>query len=466
MKQLLIVIVSLAFSFERSICQTKTQYGQPQIGLPSPSATFKEVDHYSKREVSIAQLSGKHVILDFWTTGCSACIEGFPKLDGIRRKYESKLDVFLIGSDHFQRPGTLMAKKVYEKYRERWKLDLPITYDESLFARFNVSAVPYVVWIDDKGVVKALSMSSDLTEENIEAFLGGRTFETTYLPESGSNIVRTQFDYKEPFLINGNGGTDTEFEFRSVLARWKQDTPFFWPPFITSVDTIWGGVRKNRVQINGGGLSNLIMLAYGDTLKSKPPWFLWWDEAKEKLNALTSYERIWRRPILEINDTSAFVPDMKTGRNYYCYSLTVPRRKATAALLQRAMRKDIEVYFPYEISIETRSMPCWLLTASEAGKTKLKTKGEGVKINYSPMGFELANVPFYQVIRLIFASNDSQPPIIDCTGITWHIDMQFEAAMMDFPDVIRNLRKHGLLLERGKKDMQVIVVRDRKVAIN
>lgn len=441
----------------------------PEIGKPCPAFIMNHINNYSQKEISLSELSGKYVILDFWSIGCTACIEGFRKMNPIQRKYKKDLQFFLIGKDHFgQKPDSELAKITFNKYKERWDLELPACYDANLFEKFKVPFVPYCVWIGPDGIVRALTSSGELNETNIDAFLNGR--EIVMVNRLLETVVTPsiKFDYHQPLLINGNGGNDSEFLFRSVLSSWNIDTPCYFQPFISSITTnsngrnYWSGVEPNRVQVNGVSLPQLIELAYGDTVNHAPAFFESRDLESEKYFERSSYGKFWSRPILETRDSTDFIVDWTNGKNLYSYSLIVPRAKASAAYLQRVMQKDVFSYFGYDISVETRSMPCWYLTATDEARLKLKTKGGRLSMLNEPAEMRLRNAPLYQLIRHIYEFNDAQPPIIDRTGITGHVDLEIHAAMMDFEDVRSALRNYGLTFEPGWQEMKVIVVRDMR----
>lgn len=63
------------------------------IGKPAPEL---EVTDIQGNPVSIAELKGKTVLLDFWTTWCPLCVADAPALDKLYRKYGGK-DLMIVG---------------------------------------------------------------------------------------------------------------------------------------------------------------------------------------------------------------------------------------------------------------------------------------------------------------------------------------------------------------------------------
>lgn len=429
-----------------------------KVGEPIPTFELKGLEFYDKKEISSSELKGRHIILDFWTVRCPACIQSMPHIDAIAKKYSKALNVFLIGQDDVAKKGDTYARKAFDKYKAKWNLTVPVAFDADLFELFEVKMLPYCVWVDPAGIIKGLTLTTDVTEENVEAFLGGSQIKSSYTTPGDGPIKL--FDYNKPLLINSNGGEDMQFLYRSVLSKWIPDTGGYLQPYISSVDSSWAGVKKNQVQENGVSLLQLIEIAYGDTIEHRPPWYSFANPETEKVTSRSSYERVWRFPILEVQDTTPFVPNWKTGENVFSYSLIIPEEKGTAMALRTAMQKDLSTYFNYQVTIESRSMPCWFLTASARASANLRSKGTAKKLSYTPTGIRLASVPLYQLTRLILAYNPGIDPIIDQSQIKGFVDLSLDAAMMDFNDVKTALEKKEIYLTKGVKSMQVIVVRD------
>lgn len=439
--------------------------GKLAIGSRIPSFELKEVSGFRKKNLSADDLLGKPSILDFWSIGCTACMESLRQAGQLQLEFDDRMQFVLIGQDHFSQNGTTAAAKfTYEKYRDKWNLNLVSGYDAALFNVFDVQFVPYCFWIDAGGILRAITSRAELTSENVEAFLAGRPIA---LFRNYNNIgMRSKFKPDRPLLMDGNGGVDSVFLFRSVFSKWDTLTELYSQPFITSaVDrrgcAFWDGVHPNQVQLNGAPLAEIIEVAYGDTLNHTPAFYFPLDPEAMKFHESSSYGRFWHRVVLELSDTASFNYNWKTGEGLYSYSLIVPKSKATAKFLRAAMQRDLETFLPYEISVERRIMPCWFLDADKSAEKKLRSKGGSEYWRYDPADLVLTNIPFYQLIRFIYAYNDSQPPIIDRTGITSRIDIRLLVPMMEMEEVRKGLKQYGLHLEKGMQEMNVIVVRPR-----
>ena len=58
----------------------------PRIGTAAPDFTVKDSDH----SVSLSQLKGQVVVLNFWATWCAPCVEEVPSLVQMQQRMKSK----------------------------------------------------------------------------------------------------------------------------------------------------------------------------------------------------------------------------------------------------------------------------------------------------------------------------------------------------------------------------------------
>jgi hypothetical protein len=266
-------------------------------------------------------------------------------------------------------------------------------------------------------------------------------------------MVRSNFyDSTKPLLINNNGGNDTSFLYRSILIKWTNGIVARQRNFISSLD-------GNSKQVVGFPLKSLYNMAYGDTAWSFPNYIP------------TSYGKYWFEPLLEVIDSSEFQTESNSMKNKYNYSLYVPRQKATPRYLQEIMQRDLESYFGYDVKVETRLMPYWkLIVLSEESKIKLRAKGgtPKEKSNLQRDGLTLVNHPMKALVNHLSCLDMFVlgPPLVDETGIIGNIDIEIAGILTDFHELKRGLNEIGLDLINGRKEMKVIVIKDRIVNYN
>jgi hypothetical protein len=428
-----------------SFSQNINSQNYPEIGKRCPDFMLRNLQHYPQSNVTLNDFNGNWLILDFWTRYCSTCVVSFRETDTLARIFKGRIEFILVGfRDNY-------AIQLYEKVRNRYKLELPVAYDTALFEKFAIPSVPHLVWIDNHGVVKAITTNEELSVQNLNTFLNGQALD---LPVKMNSIEKAKkleaFDFRRPFLINGNGGDDTSFRYRSILTNWTPDfsvISYESDYFRSSLH------RPNDFLALGCPLFCLYEMAYGDTIPHRPLIF-----SPPRAN---NYGKYWVRPILEMKDTSAFNFDYSTGKNLYCYNLTVPYERANCTYMQTVMQRDLKNYFGFTVKVENRIMPCLFLEATDEGRRKLVTKGGVPAITGDGITFQkLVNEPISLLISIIWGQNQDEPPIIDKTGITGNIDITIDAFMGDMSDLKRALQKQGLDLIRREKEMKTIVISD------
>src|SRR5580704_1548616 len=69
-------------------------FDSPKVGKPAPPFTIYTFD---KRKVTLADLAGKVVVLNFWATWCAPCRVELPMLDAyVRRHPGDDLQLFAV----------------------------------------------------------------------------------------------------------------------------------------------------------------------------------------------------------------------------------------------------------------------------------------------------------------------------------------------------------------------------------
>ncbi|HKR62063.1 MAG TPA: redoxin domain-containing protein [Pyrinomonadaceae bacterium] len=100
--------------------------------------------------ITLEDLKGKVVVLDFWGTWCPPCVASLPSLRALNKKFAKEPQFVLIGisSDSEEQPWrefTAKEKMVWPQYWDR---------DRQVQRAFNVRAFPTYIVIDHEGIVR------------------------------------------------------------------------------------------------------------------------------------------------------------------------------------------------------------------------------------------------------------------------------------------------------------------------
>jgi thiol-disulfide isomerase/thioredoxin len=412
-----------------------------RVGKACPPFVLEDVHYYPKQSLSSDDLKGKPVILDFFGSHCSVCFESFPEAGRLQKKFAGQLEWILIGD----LDSTI--KKVYEKFNKRYQLNLTVAYDSILFKKWQIIMTPYEVWIDEHGIVKAITGPSYLTESNIRSFIDHGVLDFPVLMNNEQlQEDPMAFNYLKPLLINGNAGNDSEFLYRSLLAPWKRDQLIFHAENIMHQ-------FGNTFQAVGISLSAMYEIAYGDTVKFYAPPLI--EDGKEP----NRYGNWLLKPVLRVKDPSLFFADFNQPKNLYDYSLIGPLKAASAYYLQQAMRRDLKNYFGYDVKVVRRRADYWKLVTTRRWKKMLISKGDSTHETFTHAGFSLQNIPIKELVAIIHSVKPWEI-FVDKTGISKNIDLNIDAIMTEFEDVRKALAEKGLFLIRARKKINTIIISD------
>ncbi|HEY2459308.1 MAG TPA: redoxin family protein [Candidatus Acidoferrum sp.] len=118
--------------------------GEDLTGKQAPSLSLKSLDG---KEVSLASLRGKPVLVDFWATWCLPCVASMPQMAELQRQTKDKGLVFLsVDEDEdAKKAASFLADR-----HESW----PNFHDTGDIGKaFGKSALPYTVLIDQQGKI-------------------------------------------------------------------------------------------------------------------------------------------------------------------------------------------------------------------------------------------------------------------------------------------------------------------------
>jgi hypothetical protein len=414
----------------------------PMVGSPVPNKSFDNIKYYSRTSVTAHELKGKWLVLSFWSPGCSNSVNSLPKFNEIQKEFKQELTWLLIGMKLEQHKEYI--EDFYEKLHTSRNLNLPITFSKDLPYDWKVPNIPYNIIIDPEGIVRFITDDLDISIENFRKLIAG---EPVSFYDKRQEENRPPFD---PFRLN------SEEETKNLLYH-KILVPYNGENIRTSSPDIfwWDDQPESRKQDGYRFIGAPLFFIYNHAYRGKSYWHV-----TDK-----GYGWEYMMPIIETKDPSLFQFDRTRG--LYNYSLLLPPDKMTPEHMMKAMQEDLVTNFGVYGILETRSMPVWKLIAKPGAIDKLKTKGE--KKFVSPgnhmFGFTVKNIPpefLISVISVALMPQYLDPfiPFIDETGLTQNFDLMMNTDMSNLDCVRYELKKIGLDLVQGTKEMRVLVLRD------
>jgi len=132
-------------------------------GEPAPDFQLQSLDGES---VSLSELQGSPVMLNFWATWCGPCRSEMPYLQQIYEEWSEKGLILLaidIGESHAE----------VRQFMQSNNLSLPVLLDirEVVTREYNITGIPTTFFIDKDGMIQEKIIGAFPTKDAIEKHL-------------------------------------------------------------------------------------------------------------------------------------------------------------------------------------------------------------------------------------------------------------------------------------------------------
>lgn len=118
----------------------------------------------SGESISLADLRGKGVVLNFWASWCKPCEEEAAEMEAAWRKYRDQGIVF-IGVDYLDQDPA--AKRYLEKFDITFANGADLA--SKISKRYTIRGVPETFFIDPQGKIIGCRKTGPLTAQELEA---------------------------------------------------------------------------------------------------------------------------------------------------------------------------------------------------------------------------------------------------------------------------------------------------------
>lgn len=143
----------------------KEELKENMLDLAAP--TFKLVNLEGK-EVSLADLKGKVVILDFWATWCGPCKASFPGMQNAVNKFKDRDDVAFLFIDTWENSVDDKRKNAADFIeKNNYSFNVLLDNDSKVVSDFKVEGIPTKFVLDGNGKIRFKAVGFDGNAEKL-----------------------------------------------------------------------------------------------------------------------------------------------------------------------------------------------------------------------------------------------------------------------------------------------------------
>lgn len=400
-------------------------------------AELHNMINYPAKTLKFSDHKPKLLLLDFWATTCGPCIKFWPTALKLREEFGSDLEIIPVNSyENANKVKDFLARR---KRIDGFEMTLPISCrDSAVWKNFPGASLPRYVWIDDNGIIGAITDGKEMTRENVKKWITEGPFKMKNLDERKFYSVTPW----EPIYLNGNGGEKTSdvFVWTSSLTKGQNDNP--------ANGFIYYDVRGYGITVTNSPISHLYGFANNYRLRESD---------------IFDFLPIGRMELIA-TDTSKYYGDGSLNGNAFNYQLISGRPK-TRKQLMTMMQQDLDRYFGLEVKWEKRLKKCLVISMFDSTlATRKKSLGGELKMRDKKIIVDSAVVKDLTTLMEMATWNyrNWKYPIVDETNYKGLITGLREEGNGEDPAFLdKVLTKYGMRLKFEMREVDILVLRER-----
>ena len=133
----------------------------PRSGYPAPDFTLETLEG---KTVTLSDLHGEVVLINFWATWCPPCRAEMPAIQKVYEEYRDQ-GFTVLAVNQRENPGRVVA------FMDELGLTFPVPMDRDgrVFERYRVNALPSTFFVDRAGIIQDVTIGGPMARTFIES---------------------------------------------------------------------------------------------------------------------------------------------------------------------------------------------------------------------------------------------------------------------------------------------------------
>ncbi|MGN6603443.1 MAG: TlpA family protein disulfide reductase [Ginsengibacter sp.] len=396
------------------------------IGDRVPDIKLANLINYKTGTAHLSDFNSGLLILDFWATWCSGCLNNFSKMQALEKEFKGRLQVLPVTDQSSEKIRAFLDSKAGQQYHI-----ISVTGDTVLRSLFPHRLIPHLVWISKEGRVVAITSADEVNEASIRGILNRQTF---------ALIVKKDLPTNRPLFMREEYPPTDDLLYYSIFSKG-------YYPGLGSGTVL----RREGSVIRGRAFTNEVLINM-------------YEAVMYSLFSARHDTYSQKRRIIRVKDSSEVLLTrgdygLYSTANAYNFDIMVP--VALADSLYPFILRDLNRYSNFIGSIQKREEWCLVLRRVDS-TDKLKTRG-GKKQNtlFYKKPSCLTNYPLSFLVNELNSLQTIPLPVIDETGYGGQVDIELSGAT-GLQTIRSELLTYGLELVKEKRVINMFVLTDKK----
>lgn len=425
-----------------------------EVGDPMPDITLGQIVNNSTGATRFNELKGKLVILDFWDTYCTSCIEGFPRMEKLQHQFGDKIQVILVN-----RRETKEEVEQRQKERGFHIPNLPsIVNAKELAGLFPYKYSGFTAWINPAGTICVKGNSNNNHSRKVQQALDGQVVK----------FIGLNDEYIDGGISYASKKQPREAAQYSAFFPFDYDYGPSGTAIIKKVDFAKGTTRNTYINEN---LLLLTMYAYRHELQQWRSKLL--HTGRHFLAPLVFFELLVRDTL----DYSTSLVDearkdlLRTDENWIrssvCYEQVMPMHvteQEDRKYMQESIRQYLLTHHKATISVQKRKISCYQLVAADPAKPlQLVLKNTPPKKEQDQWRQIHGDSTTWTLPQILPSAVFEQTMVYDATGYSGAVDFWFplHEQLNTLPKLRQALQKIGLDVKPVEMEIDKIVIEEK-----